>query len=58
MGADGCSVGVDDIRRLDMDNYDNGTYLIRDWEIVGRRYFNGSEQNEYPLKEFLEYLDD
>lgn len=58
MGADGCSVGVDDIKRLDMDNYDNGTYLIRDWEIVGRRYFYGSEQNEYPLKEFLEYLDD
>lgn len=44
LGADGCSLGVDDITRLDQNNYDNGVYLIKDWRIVGRRYFEGEEQ--------------
>lgn len=33
---------------------DNGTYIIKNWEIVDRKHFNGTEQKEYPLKEFLE----
>ena len=58
LGADGCSVGVDEISRLDTDNGDNGTYLIRDWEIVGRKYFSGKEQYGYGIWEFLDYLDE
>ena len=59
IGADGCSVGVDDIRHLDMDNGDNGTYLIKDWRIVGRRFFDSEyEQNVYGLHEFLHGLDE
>ena len=58
MGADGTSIGIDDITRLDMDNGDNGVYLIKDWGIVGRRFFEGEEQNCYGLEEFLKALDD
>ena len=58
MGADGCSVGVDDVKSLDMDNGDNGVYLMKDWKIVGRRFYDSTwEQNEYRLCEFLHYLD-
>ena len=58
MGADGCSVGIDDIRCLDQDNGDNGVYLIKDWEIVGRRFFTGEEQDCYDRMQFLECLDE
>jgi len=58
MGADGCSVGIDDITRLDMDNGDNGVYLIKDWRIIGRRYFDGEEQNCYGFHEFLHAVDE
>lgn len=43
------SIGVDRVSRLDCDNYDNGVYLIKGWDIVGREYFDGTEQDEYPL---------
>jgi len=58
LGADGCSLGVDDIRRLDQNNYDNGVYLIKDWKIVGRRYFEGEEQQCYALDEMLLAIDE
>jgi hypothetical protein len=58
MGADGCSVGIDDIKRLDQNNSDNGVYLIKDWEIVGRRFFDGEEQDCYDRMQFLECLDE
>jgi len=59
MGADGCSVGVDDISRLDMDNGDNGTYLMKDWRIVGRKYYCSEyEKSCYGLHEFLFGLDE
>ena len=58
LGADGTSIGIDDVTRLDMDNGDNGVYLIKDWRIVGRRFFSGEEQNCYGLDEFLKALDD
>ena len=31
-----CSIGVGKLSRLDTDNGDNGTYKVKDWEIVGR----------------------
>ena len=58
VGSDGCSVGIDDIDNLDVNNGDNGTYFIKDWKIVGRKFYEGSEQREYPLDTFLEALDE
>ena len=50
----GLSVGIDRYGSLDCDNGDNGVYVIRDWEIVGRKYFEDrTEQQEYPLDEMV-----
>lgn len=35
---DGLSVGIDRYNRLDTDNGDNGTYIIKDWQIVGKEF--------------------
>ena len=46
----GLSVGVDKCCRLDCDNYDNGVYVIRGWDIVDRVYAHDSDDdfsNEY-----------
>lgn len=56
-GGDGLSIGIDTIDRLDCDNWDNGVYLIDKWEIVGREYFSGVEQNAYQLNEMLYDID-
>ena len=56
--GDGYSCGVDRADRLDCDNGDNGVYIINDWRIINRLYFEGKEQNTYNLREFLEYLDE
>lgn len=52
------SVGIDTIDHLDCDNWDNGVYLIKGWEIVGREYFKGAEQDKYPLDEMLQAIDE
>lgn len=57
MSRDGMSVGIDTIDKLDCNNWDNGTYIIEDWQIVGREFFEGSEQQEYELKEMLVAID-
>jgi hypothetical protein len=36
---------------------DNGAYIIRDWEIIGRECFDGKEQNEYDLCDMLREID-
>ena len=51
------SVGIDTLDMLDCDNGDNGVYLTRGWEIVGRKYFTGEEQNVYDLQEMLIEID-
>ena len=51
------SIGIDACCKLDCDNGDNGTYLIQDWEIVGRKYHNGPEQHRYNLTEMLIAID-
>lgn len=53
----GDSVGIDTIDHLDCDNWDNGVYIIEDWQIVDRKYHEGQEQNEYNLEEMLDYID-
>tara|TARA_A100001515_G_scaffold39176_1_gene30826 strand:+ start:833 stop:1240 length:408 start_codon:yes stop_codon:yes gene_type:complete len=51
------SVGVDQIKNLDYDNYDNGLYWVNsNFEIVGREYQRRQEQNEYNLFECLSLL--
>lgn len=52
------SIGIDKCKYLDCDNYDNGVYFIKDWEIVGRKYFNGQEQSNYDLEEMLISIDE
>ena len=52
------SIGVDVVSRLDCDNYDNGVYIIDGWEIVDRKYYEGREQDGYPLNEMLRAIDE
>ena len=48
-----CSVGIDLYNRLDLNNGDNGVYIIENWEIVDREFFTGEEQNSYDAQEVL-----
>lgn len=43
------SIGINKCCNLDCDNGDNGVYVIENWEIVGRKYFKGGEQDEHDL---------
>lgn len=52
------SIGIDRCCNLDCDNGDNGVYIIKNWEIVGRKYFNGTEQLQYDLYGMLCDIDD
>lgn len=55
----GLSLGMDLCSKLDTDNGDNGTYIIKGWEITDRLYFDGrQEQNEYDLGEMLIAIDE
>ena len=47
------SIGIDKCCNLDCDNWDNGTYVIKGWKIVGRKYFENSEQNNHDLEDML-----
>ena len=57
LGKEGLSIGIDIVGRLYCDNGDNGVYLIEGWEIVGREYFNDTEQDSYPLDQMLFEID-
>lgn len=52
------SIGIGKITTLDCDNWDNGVYIVDDWEIVGREYFNGDEQTNYDLIKMLLSIDE
>jgi len=47
------SIGVGTYKQLDTDNYDNGVYVVKDWEIVDREYHHGLEQQEYDFNEMV-----
>lgn len=49
----GLSVAVDTVNNLDCDNWDNGVYIIENWGIVDRKYFNGNEQHKYNLEDMI-----
>lgn len=51
------SIGIDTCSRLDTNNYDNGTYFIENWKIVGRAYKQYEDsKGEYELLDFLEAI--
>lgn len=52
------SVGVDQCKKLDCDNFDNGVYLIKNWRIVDRQYNSLIEQDEYNTLDFLMEIDE
>lgn len=52
------SVGIGKVEELDCNNFDNGLYIIENWEIVGRKYFSGVEQDDYDLQEMLIAIDE
>lgn len=51
------SLGIEKCCDLDCENWDNGVYIIKDWEIVGREYFEGEEQQHHDLLEMLLEID-
>ena len=51
------SIGIDKCCNLDCDNWNNGVYIIKNWEIVGRQYFQGTEQDRYNLEEMIREID-
>lgn len=57
-GSGGLSIGIGQCCNLDCENWDNGVYVIKNWKIVDRKYFDGSEQQEYKLEEMLVEIDE
>lgn len=51
------SVDIDILSNLDCDNYDNGLYIIDNFEIVGREFQQGFEQKSHDLQELLLDID-
>jgi hypothetical protein len=51
------SIGVGPYNELDTDNGDNGVYVVKDWKIVERLFYEGEEQNEYELPIMLKSID-
>ena len=49
----GLCVGIDGVKKLDEDNFDNGVYIIENWEIIGRLYTHGGEQQRYGLLDIM-----
>lgn len=54
------SIGIDTLWHLDLNNGDNGVYIIEGWNIVGRRYWDESwgEQDKYDLTGILLAIDE
>ena len=52
------SVGIDTLDCLDCKNGDNGVYIIKEWEIVGREFAPRFEQNEYDLVKMVIEIDE
>lgn len=54
----GLSVGVNVYDYTEDPWCDNGVYIVKGWEIIDRKYFEGEEQNEYNLLDFIKGLDE
>lgn len=54
----GFSIGIGRCYNLDCNNYDNGTYIIKGWKIVARKYFKCKEEQDYhKLEDMLFEID-
>ena len=47
------SIGVGTYKQLDTDNFDNGVYVVQDWEIVDREFNPPCEQREHNFNEMV-----
>ena len=47
------SLGVGTYKQLDTDNFDNGVYVVENWEIVDREFAPDYEQREYNFNEMV-----
>ena len=47
------SLGVGTYKQLDTNNFDNGVYVVEDWEIVDREFEPTYEQREYNFNEMV-----
>ncbi len=55
----GLSVGVGDFKDMDTDNWDNGTYIIEDWDIKERLYQQyDDEKMKDSMYENLKYINE
>ncbi len=51
------SIGVGPYKNQDLDNYDNGVYIIdNNWEIVEREYNRNPEQQHHDYNEMVESI--
>jgi len=53
----GLSIGIDQYEKLNTDNYDNGVYIIENWEIIGREFLRNKEQNEHNFDDMIKEID-
>lgn len=49
----GLTPTIDDVTKLDVNNMDNGVYIINGGKIIGRAYQCGPEQMDYDFDEFV-----
>ena len=54
--GDTTGIGINVINQLDTNNSDNGTYIIKDWQIVDRRYSLGKLKSDMTYEELLDKL--
>lgn len=57
LGGSDC-VGIDVVSRLECDNFDNGVYIIENWEITGRELCDPDEDADCGDREFEKLLID
>ena len=55
-GSSPTTVETAPISQLDTDNYDNGMYVCRGWDIIGRKYLRGEEQLRYGFRDMLDTI--
>ena len=53
----GLSLGINTVDNLDIDNWDNGVYIIKGWDIVDRKFNHYPEQDLHELSDMLYSID-
>lgn len=54
----GLNPEIDEMRKLDCDNYDNGVYITDGYKIIARAYMHGKEQDAYNFTEFVMHINE